>query len=329
MGEGLEIAKVLVAPLEKLIDVAKSGAGILYQPRHKRKMTDATVYEIEQVSEALRKNSDVLVSYNNGDVIVNVPEWNDFLARTKHRRICQELINQRNIEAVIDNAYSELEDEPAVTEEPVDTDWIARLFSIIKDISNEEMQYVWGKILAGEIKQPGSFSLRTLDAIRNMSQKEAEIFQKISPYILREGDKYFLLSDSKILEKYDIKYAEIMKLDECGLVNSGAHISLNLTISDSKDAEIFNTDKMLYIEGLSTNITKISFGDFALTSTGIELYSVISVSPDENIVFDVAKLIEKKNPQNIKMSIYKVNSIEGQTITYKSLPLREYMFKGK
>ena len=95
MGEALEVAKVLVEPTMKLLDMVGGAIGTLYEPKHKRKMADATFYEIEQVSEALRKNSDVLVSYNNGDVIANVPEWNDFLARTKHRRICQELINQR------------------------------------------------------------------------------------------------------------------------------------------------------------------------------------------------------------------------------------------
>lgn len=301
----------------------------IFGPKWTRKQADADAYADERKLKTIRDNPDMEIVYIAGEMHARERTPEILAQRAEQRMLTEGIRQEENIEKVLEIAAQELQQDDDVSDEAVDEDWIARLFNIVKDINNKGMQYVWGKILAGEIKQPGSFSLRTLDAIRNISQKEAEIFQKISPYILREGDKYFLLSDPKILEKYDIKYAEIMKLDECGLVNSGAHISLNLTISDSKDAEIFNTDKMLYIEGLSTNITKISFGDFALTSTGIELYSVISVSPDENIVFDVAKLIEKKNPQNIKMSIYKVNSIEGQTITYKSLPLREYMFKGK
>ena len=70
------------------------------------------------------------------------------------------------MEAVISNAYAELKDETAVADKSVDIDWISRLFNIVEDIGNEEMQYIWGKILAGEIKNPGKFSLRTLDTIR-------------------------------------------------------------------------------------------------------------------------------------------------------------------
>ena len=38
------------------------------------------------------------------------------------------------------------------------------------------LQELWGKVLAGEIQQPGSYSLRTLDVLSAMTQKEAELF---------------------------------------------------------------------------------------------------------------------------------------------------------
>jgi hypothetical protein len=34
------------------------------------------------------------------------------------------------------------------------------------------MQALWGKILAGEIKQSKSYSLQTLEIIRNLSKKK-------------------------------------------------------------------------------------------------------------------------------------------------------------
>ena len=247
MGEGLEIAKVLVSPIEKLIDATKSGAGILYQPKHLRRMTDAKVYEIDQISDVLRKNSDVLVSYNDGSVIANIPEWDEFVNRTRHRLICQELRNQQNIEAVVDNAYSELQNETTVTEEPVDADWIARLFSIVKDVSNEEMQFVWGKILAGEIKHPKSFSFRTLETIRNMSQKEAEIFQRLMPLIVRSSGAMFITSKNDLLIKYGTSYGDIMLLDECGLINSNGTVSLNPEVSNNDEFFLYNNKKIALV----------------------------------------------------------------------------------
>ena len=65
---------------------------------------------------------------------------------------------------------------PAEKPEP---EWVSRFFDIAAGITTEQLQYLWGRILAGEIKQPGSFSLRTLDVLRNLSRKEAESFVKL------------------------------------------------------------------------------------------------------------------------------------------------------
>jgi len=54
-------------------------------------------------------------------------------------------------------------------------DWFVRFFEDAGNISDEKMQEIWAKVLAGEIKQPGSFSLRTLEVLRNLSSDEAEI----------------------------------------------------------------------------------------------------------------------------------------------------------
>jgi len=36
-----------------------------------------------------------------------------------------------------------------------------------------------GKVLAGEVKRPGSYSLRALDLLKNMTQQEAEMFVRV------------------------------------------------------------------------------------------------------------------------------------------------------
>ena len=61
----------------------------------------------------------------------------------------------------------------------MDKDWFTRYFNIVQDISNEDIQDLWAKLLAGEIKQPGSFSYRTLETLKNMTTDEAELFTKI------------------------------------------------------------------------------------------------------------------------------------------------------
>jgi hypothetical protein len=49
-------------------------------------------------------------------------------------------------------ATEELKKENDVSDTPVDEDWIVRFFNVVEDISDEMMQQLWGRILAGEVK---------------------------------------------------------------------------------------------------------------------------------------------------------------------------------
>jgi len=50
-----------------------------------------------------------------------------------------------------------------------------RFFDVVGNISNEDLQQLWGKVLANEIAKPKACSLRTLDMIRKMEIKNARI----------------------------------------------------------------------------------------------------------------------------------------------------------
>src|ERR1700738_406886 len=51
-------------------------------------------------------------------------------------------------------------------------------------MANPYLQELWGKVLAGEIEQPGSYSLRALDVLSAMTQKEAERFVAACQYLV-------------------------------------------------------------------------------------------------------------------------------------------------
>lgn len=67
------------------------------------------------------------------------------------------------------------------------------------------MRQLWARVLAGEIEHPGSFSLRTVEVLRNMSQAEALAFKNASSLVLEETDgSQFLFCDSD-LSDYTIR----------------------------------------------------------------------------------------------------------------------------
>ena len=43
---------------------------------------------------------------------------------------------------------------------------------------NLEMQLIWAQLLAGEVAEPGTFSLRTLQLVRNLQESDARLFRK-------------------------------------------------------------------------------------------------------------------------------------------------------
>lgn len=48
--------------------------------------------------------------------------------------------------------------------ETVDDDWFNTWRDYAGRVSAEKMQRLWGSVLAGEIKSPGQYSLRTLES---------------------------------------------------------------------------------------------------------------------------------------------------------------------
>lgn len=187
-------------------------------------------------------------------------------------------------------AEEELRNNAEASSEDIDFDWLMRFFDAVSCISNEEMQALWGKVLAGEIKSPGNCSLRTLEIVRNMSSIEAGIFNKLCKYVVNSGDCYFIFDfgfselnefnqrSSTYIETSGLKYSEsIIPMIEC-----------NLLSVDNRLATDFKTDRVLSIQNdqvicLVINNEEenfISFEPYFLTKSGVELYNIISSMPE-------------------------------------------------
>lgn len=85
-------------------------------------------------------------------------------------------------------------------------------FNSVENISDKDMQTIWGHILAGEIKQPDTYSFRTLEKLKNMTQKEAKNFQMVSSLALalQTGGRKFILSEDSILNKHGVYFSHIL-----------------------------------------------------------------------------------------------------------------------
>ncbi len=98
----------------------------------------------------------------------------------------------------------------------MDPDWVARFFGYAQDVTQEEMQTLWSKLLAGEVSKPGSYSLKTLEVLRNLSRSDAKHFQQLAHFFIADA----VYPNSKVISSAGISYDVLLYMDELGLLRT-------------------------------------------------------------------------------------------------------------
>ncbi|WP_413998576.1 DUF2806 domain-containing protein [Flavobacterium sp. W1B] len=253
-------------PLEKLLEVIQSGVGTLYRPRAIRKEADAKAYEIAVISKAK-------AIANVESTLIDL----ELTERIQNRIIYQETRKQFNIDNIVEVAADQLNVENEVSDEKVESDWITRFFNIAQDISDEDMQKLWGRILAGEIKQPKSFSLRAIELLKNLSKEEAEIFTKICQLKIISSTNTFIpnLDRDSLINKFNIKYLDILLLAELGLISSDSNLGLTLHGIGKKHIQVFDYGELGILMETEESASNKTIKIYKFTKVGAELSKLI------------------------------------------------------
>ncbi len=303
---------VTVPVLEKFWDTVSKGIGEWYAPIGIRRRADAKAYEISAIGDALRKNVDVPTVYDNGEIVLNTQNFGELMKRAHQRMTYQELVKQNNIESVIGMAYQAIGNDEKVTDEPVDEDWILRFFNSVQDVSRAEMQRIWAGILAGEIRRPSSFSLRTLETLHNISKDEAELFQRIHKYIIKNGKRRYIPNEDVLLQNAGINYSDIVRLEECGLINADSNLAIqhekvyHMSLAQNNKYVVFATAK---------NKFYLKVRVFPLTRVGCEIESLFNTDTEYEFLVLFAQEMRKKYP-SIDIKMHPIKSIDENIIEY-------------
>lgn len=315
MGEFEKVAKVFVSPAEKLIDGIGKALGRVYEPLHLKRMADAQAYQVKKIGEALRENSDIPINYEKEGVSLSTSDYDEFVKRTQNRLAFQELRKQENIETVAGKALNLLEGKPQIEKEPVDVDWLVRFFNSVESIGNEEMQDLWAKLLAGEIQNSGTFSLRTMDKLCSISPKEAMVFQRLLNHTLRTNTKLFLLNDGDSKKMYS--YDDVLLMNECGLINSTPLLSTKIQITFAFSFPILWSDNNVIMARAKEGQITISLPIYPLTQVGKELAQVVGLDMETQEMEEIASNLSKKNPK-INFTVRKVMEHNGEQYSFEA-----------
>ncbi len=277
---------------EKLVNAVYKAIGIFYPPL------------ITKTAKAEAENLKIIAEANREIRIKDMEAEEDVKDIIAIRTQLRELKRQNNIDNIVKYAVSDIANENDVSDKPVDEDWITRFFNYAQDISNEEAQLLWGKLLSNEVKKPGSFSLRTIEILRNISPSEAQLFQSICEFVFLNIVKNvgFIYYSSNVFRN-TITYNQLLILKESGLIDT-AHVSHIL--NDNVFTTIYNSKLLYAIKNEQKMDVKIPV--YNLTQSGMELFKINSQKTNQGYFNDFVKYFkETYGPNKIIFGNYKLS----------------------
>lgn len=297
----------LSKPLTRLIEVISQGIGGVSAPYLMKKKAEAKAHEIRVISDALKGVADehqLPVVYRGGvvelwqkpdDRTLNL-ETKSLEERAELRVDYQERKRQDNIESISTVAAVELSKESDIAEETPDEDWVSRFFNFAQDVSSEQMQDLWGRILAGEIKKPGTYSLRTLEFIRNITKSDASILEHLGKLATSFGGTVFLSVHNKqwLQENREIYPGHHFEAGELGAMYP-ADLTLRIFRNEDIREEIFTSGSLILVVGRGELTSEVSLPMWKFTSVGRELVELIASSSDEEYLESLGQFfLERK-----------------------------------
>lgn len=283
-------AKISAAKTDK--DLKLLGIDAEYAEKKARLMAER---DLKQFEAQLRAED--LPAYIEPEVLIEWPEPELIVSETPYRPF--QHVEQRrltNIKQVTIQAADALKALPAaesISEQPVDPDWTARFFDSVQDVSNDEMQRLWGQLLAGEIASPGRFSLRTLDVLRNLSSKEAQLFHRYMAFCTDHA-QIFIPGD--VGQAFQLNRKELTSLIEMGLL----HVRYEgLFGADSFNVHLPFRQRIIMIEyrkvkKLPGSLVLWPVDTYRLTQIGIELANMRLPAANEAFVEAVSESAKKQ-----------------------------------
>src|SRR6266851_8860849 len=139
-------------------------------------------------------------------------EISDIQRRAFRRFLDEEGKKQKNIEDITGKALPQLEENSQPNE--VEDDWITNFFDRCRLISDDEMQGLWSRVLAGEANAPGTYSKRTVNFLSDLDKGDAELFTHLCGFSWMIGNLVPLVYDEQheIYNTRDINFNSVIHL---------------------------------------------------------------------------------------------------------------------
>jgi hypothetical protein len=214
---------------------------------------------------------------------------------------------------VLEIAAQEITQSPpsGETDALLDDDWLAFFKGKLDQLGTEEAKLLFGKVLAGEIKQPGSFSKRSVSILAEMGPVVGRLFDalcNISTVISKQHVRVVTLGVGDVgensLEEFGLPFEALNHLIDAGLIFSeydtfvgmplaamGQPFDLGgsyyrLEVTETKETELNTVEKRRAALAAVPGVT--------LSATGRELRAIVAKKTVHAYVVKLAKAFAER-----------------------------------
>jgi hypothetical protein len=263
MGEGSSLINVgeLAKPATVLIQKISNAVGGVCKP-----------FQIKRVAVA---EAEAAITQAKAEI-----EVTDLHRRAMYRFFDEQAKRQANMEAIAAKALPGVKAD--ARPEQVEDDWIANFFDKCRITSDEQMQHLWAKVLAGEANVPGTFSKRTVNFVGSLDKEDAVLFSRLCGFAWSIGQTVPLVFDHNhaLYAGGGITFGALNHLDDIGLITFQSITTFKHTGLQKRGRVLYHGDQMI-LEFADEEDNDLPLGHVVFTKTGLELAHISAAGPVE------------------------------------------------
>jgi len=162
----------------------------------------------------------------------------------------------------------------------VDDDWLHEWKNYASRVSVEELQQLWGQVLAGEIKAPGTFSLRTLEFLKGLSKTEAAKIAQLARFqiagnIFRDYEDHF--------KSHGMHLSFFLEMQDLGIISNVQSVALStswISTDPQNFTHAFISNGKALLCQYAKNDRVISASVYPFTALGKQILELGEFEPD-------------------------------------------------
>jgi len=229
-------------------------------------------------------------------------------ARAAVTKFGHKILRERlNVDRISQAAAEELRSEPPSIGSdqdsevsPISEDWLNAFEDDAAKMSSQQMQRLFGKILAGEIRKPTSYSIKTVKLMAQLDNRAAALFSLLCSLSISAsgpGPHSNTIIDARVvsmgnagsnsLQAYGLSFDALNILQEYGLIISDYNSYMDYRMSVVQNGTImlpmiYQKKPWAFVPKAASPVREeFKVSGVALSRSGKELLSIVDIEPNE------------------------------------------------